>query len=190
MDKLKYLELKNYVVDKMAASKSKLHDWGHVKRVKDNALKIVKVLNFQKEVDKNLLKAICLLHDLTFVDYRPGIITYFLEPFYIKKQVVKVFSRIEVNQKDQDIIVEAVVNHPFSMPFKKLHKSGNVYTKILQDADTIDYFSQERQAKIVKAKAKIWFYKFKKFLADKVFGYGRSNLARYLNYPEIAGFFY
>jgi hypothetical protein len=67
-----------------------------------------------------------------------------------------------------------------------LNPNGNLYTKILQDADTLDFFSKEREESFNKAKKKIIFYALLGLFSKYALIYGRKNIANYLNFRKVA----
>ncbi len=116
------------------------HGMSHLNNVRDSALKIAE----HHKVDTNLLEAICYLHDLTYTHYNPGIITYFWEGAYVKKLLPELLDKIKINGKDREIIINACGKHPHSFPWTKLNSKEDIYSQILQDADTLDFLSVAR----------------------------------------------
>ena len=93
---------------------------------------------------------------------------------------------MDIDVGEKAILEKAIYSSPFSFPFKKLNRNWDLYTKILQDADTLDFFSYEREASFNKVKEKIVFYAFLGLFSDRALSYGRKNIANYLNFPELA----
>ena len=128
-----YKEIKVYALSQMAKLKKASHNDEHVIRVKDNALKIIKLLDKEREVDKNLLKAVCLLHDFTYTVRKPGIYTYIFEGHIERRVIRSVLEKFDLSEGAKEIIVDAVFHHAHSFPFRRLNKSHSTYTKVLQD---------------------------------------------------------
>ncbi len=185
MTEKKLKEIKQWARNKIENIRDPQHGWSHLQRVADNALKIVKSLGLENEVDINLLQAACYLHDMNPASYSPGLLNYFLENKKIKLVLPKVLSELEVENSERKIIKRAIYSGSFSFPFKRLNKAGDLYTQILQDADTLDYFSKEREKSFNKAKKGSGFYAFLGLFSDWTLNYGRKNLKNYLNLPQL-----
>lgn len=174
----------------MKKSRDPQHDFTHLERVAGNTLKIVKILKVESEVDENLLVAASYLHDVNHGHFSPGLINYFSEKKFLKKILPGVLKKFDLTQSEKNIISEAVYNTPYSFPFKKLNRDGDLYSKILQDADTIDFFSKEREGSFYQAKKNFLFYRILGLFFLRGLEYGRKHLKNYLNFPELAGRFY
>jgi len=179
-------KVKNLVNDKVREIKDPQHGWIHLQRVANFAQKIVKTLRVENNIDVNVLLAACFLHDMNHTFYSPGLLNYFLERRRLKKVLPKVLTQLDIDVGEKSIIENAIYSSPFSFPFKMLNKNGNLYTKILQDADTLDFFSYEREVSFNKAKKNIVFYAFLGLFSHHALAYGRKNIANYLNFPQIA----
>lgn len=163
------------------------HGPDHLKRVVQNALEAAKILNLEEKLDLNLLEATCLLHDLTYVqpEFKYKITDYVLERSISTRVLYPFLKSLSINKADAEIILRSCSKHPHSFPFKKLNKTDNDYTKILQDSDTIDFFHPER-VKITRKKFKDSFWKKPTLpLFDAYVNYVKKNLKKYLNYPEL-----
>lgn len=187
-DKLK--EVKEFVEKKTCNIKDLQHDCEHAKRVAQNAKQIAQILGLDKQVDMNLLQVTCLLHDINHAIDNPGFKNYFFESKRLKKVLPSVLEELNIDEDERKIIENAIYKSPLSYPFKRLNKNTNLYTQILQDADTLDLFSKERTDSFDKVKGKIFFYKILSPLSNFYFNYGRKNLSKYLNFPHLAKEFY
>jgi HD superfamily phosphodiesterase len=190
MTKEKLEEVKQWAKKRIENIQDPQHGWDHLQRVANNAQKIVKSLKLESEVDMNLLQAVCYLHDMNPINYSPGFLSYFLENKRIKLVLPKALSELEIENSEREIIQRAIYSGSFSFPFKKLNKNGDLYTKILQDADTIDFFSKEREQGFKKAGKKFVFYAFLGIFSNWALNYGRKNLKNYLNLPQLIEKFY
>ncbi len=190
MTNQKLQEIELFAKKKMGKSRDPQHDFDHLERVAQNALKIVGLLKLQDKVDANLLQTICYLHDLTYVRYRSNLITYFFEGYLIRGRLREVYRTINIDPQEKKIIHQAIVKHPLSFPFKLLNKNGSLYTKILQDADTLDYFHELRIKKFRESHDGGFFDWFWKAIIDLVTKRGTENISVYLNFPEVADYFY
>lgn len=178
-------EVKSFVKEKAKKIKDPQHGWEHFQRVANYAQKIVKSLNVQDKIDLNLLLASCYLHDMNHVSYSPGLMNYFLEKKKLRLVLPKILADLPVNENDKKIIENTVYSIPFSFPFKKLNRNGDLYKQILQDADTLDFFSRERKVDFEKASKMFIFYAFLRIFSDWALKYGRKNLKNYLNFPQL-----
>lgn len=184
------LEIHRVAREEMGKSFDPQHDFSHVERVRKNALKIAKILRLEDELDGNLLQAACLLHDLAYSEYRPGLKTWLLEGYLSKGVIERALNRVEINDEDKNTLIKAIARHPYSFPLKRLNRNRDVYTKVLQDADTLDSFSEERIENLRELSKKSIAHKVFFILVDFVFKYGRRNVEKFLNFPELAENFY
>ena len=185
-----YKQIKEYALSEMAKLKDSNHNNEHVIRVKNNALKIIKLLGIDKEVDENLLKIICLLHDFTYTVKKPSLYTYIFEGHIAKRIIYRALSKFDVSQQKQKTIANAIYRHTHSFPFRRLNKKRDIYTKILQDADTIDFFYCIRIKMFISEHNKGIFENLRKYLSRKLIEYGVNNLGHFLNYPKLAKSFF
>ena len=185
-----YQEIKTYALSRMARLKDANHNNKHVVRVKNNALKIIKLLSIEKEVDENLLKAICLLHDFSYTIRKPSLYTYIFEG-HIERRIIRlILEKFDLSKKVKEIIVDAVFRHTHSFPFRRLNKGHSVYAKILQDADTLDFFNCLRIKIYISEHDKGIFKSLRKYLSSKLIQYGINNLGSFLNYPILSKSFF
>jgi hypothetical protein len=185
-----YREIKAYAIARMAKTKDSGHDDKHILRVKNNALKIVRLLELEGKIDKNLLKATCLLHDFTYSVRKPSTYTYIFEGSIEKHIIRTVLEKFSLSDTSKKIIIDAVYRHAHSFPFRKLNRGHDIYTKILQDADTLDYFDCLRVGAYMRKHDRGIFGDIKKKLTEKFIKYGLTNLSSFLNYPELAKSFF
>lgn len=179
-------KVKNLVNEKIRGISDLQHGWMHLVRVANNAKKIVNTLNVEKKVDLNVLLAACYLHDINHAFYPPGFLNYFMEPIQLKKVLPKVLGQLDIDNDERAIIENAIYKSPFSFPFKRLNRKGNLYTKILQDADTLDLFSEQRVKDFTRSKKRVFFYSLVGLISDFGVNYGKKNIANYLNFPQLA----
>lgn len=183
-------KIKKFASRKMKDSLDPQHDFSHVDRVRKNALKIVKILKVDDKIDINLLQAMCLLHDITFTKYSPSLSTYLFEGILAEKVLSNILNKFELGIEEKSKITQAIVHHPLAFPLKNLNRNRDLYTKILQDADTLDQFSPERLRSLQKAKEKYFHYKIISGIGGAVYRYCRKNIKKFLNLPKIAKSFY
>jgi hypothetical protein len=185
-----YKKIKEYSLSEMAKLRDANHNDLHVNRVKNNALKIIRILNLESQVDLNLLKAICLLHDLPYTVKKTSLFLYIFEGSIAKRLVRKVLKNFNISKQNQRIIVDAISRHTHSFPFRKLNRKRDVYTKVLQDADTLDFFYCLRIKYYISQHDKGLFKGIRKKYSNKLINYGILNLNRFLNYPQLARSFF
>ena len=186
MKQSKLKEVKNGVKEEINGIKDPQHGWKHIQRVVDYAQKIVKSLRLERKIDKHMLAAACYLHDISYASYSPGLINYFLESRRLKLVLPRVLSELEIDKNERRIIENAIYSSPYSFPFRRLNIEGDLYTQILQDADTLDLFSKKREASFKKARKRFSFYAFLGLFSNWGLKYGRNNIANYLNFPQLA----
>lgn len=190
MTEAELVKVKNYVNERRREIKDPQHGFSHLLRVAHFAQKIVKALHVEDKIDLNLLLAACFLHDINHTFYSPGFFNYFLEKRRLQKVLPKVLEELNIDRQEKKIIENAIYLSPFSFPFKMLNPNGNLYTKILQDADTLDFFSKEREESFKKSKKKVIFYILVGLFSKNTLEFGRKNIANYLNFSQIANDFY
>ena len=185
-----YRKIRQFAVLEMTKTKDPQHDSSHIERVKNNALQIIKILGLEKEIDINLLKVICLLHDFTYTVKKPSLYTYFFEGHLERKVIQKVLSEFAISPRMRETIVNAVYRHTHSFPFRRLNKNRGIYTKVLQDADTLDLFTRMRVKTFNDSHAEGVFKSLMGKFSYCLVKYGRKHLAKFLNYPSIAKSYY
>ena len=186
MIETKLNKIKNRVNYKVKDINDLQHGWMHLHRVANNAQEIVKTLKIEGKIDLNILLAACYLHDINHTFYSAGLFNYFLEKKRLKKVLPKFLARLDINKDEKVIIENAIYSSSFSFPFKMLNRNEDLYTKILQDADTLDFFSKERERDFNKSKKNVLFYSLLGLFSGSVLNYGRKNIENYLNFPGIA----
>ena len=113
--------------------------------------------------------------------HKNRIYTYIFERSLVKKELENILLKFDVDKEESEIIIKACSSHTHSFPFKRLNKNNDLYTRLLQDADTVDLFHQERLS-ITK---KPFLEKYFSTLIDKVKYLGIKNIRKYLNFPEL-----
>ena len=134
------LGVKNDVIKNFCQLKDTQHNLCHLENVTKRALRAAQKYN----LDLSLMEAVCYLHDLTFTEYKSGLKTYIFEGRLITKILNNYLYKFGIDKNEKEIIITACRKHPHSFPFRRLNKKSDLYTKILQDADTLDYFNEKR----------------------------------------------
>ena len=189
MDKKILKDIKNEVVALMRLTKDGDHGISHVERVSKNAKKIVKIMKLEKKLDFTTLEAAIYLHDITFIYKKHNPYTYIFEGRLAANYARKILDGFKIRKKEKEIIIDAIRQHPHSMPFMDLNRKGDVYKKVLQDADTLDEFTEERITKLkehardsIGDKIAYWLYKhWDEFLIKRIHWF--------LNYKEVVPHF-
>lgn len=180
-------KIRDYSKTKMQQSLSRQHDWDHAQRVANNAVSIALSLEV-KDIDLNLLRAICYLHDITYSQHKPSLKVYFTEGKIAHKILSKQLKTFNISLKDKKIMLNAIRKHPFAFPFRRLNKKQDVYTKILQDADFIDTFDPSRVANFIDPKqSQAFFIKIiKRFWnVEKELKNSSQKIEKYLNFSSL-----
>ena len=179
-------EVKAYVKKTVSNLKDPQHGWKHLQRVADYAKKIARTLSADDKIDINLLLAACYLHDINRVYYTPSLVNYLFETKHSKSILPQVLDELGIRLSEREVIENAIYSSSFSFPFRRLNKDKDLYTRILQDADTLDFFSKEREISFKKAKKDYMFYTLLGLFSDWALRYGRNNIKNYLNFPQLA----
>lgn len=178
--------IEGYAYSHMADTPDTQHDLEHIENVKESALAIAERFKLHQSIDLNLLQAICLLHDMAYENRKTGVFTYLFEPILITKILKKIFRDVSINETERKILSNAIIRHPHSYPFGKLNRDQDIYTKILQDADTLQEFNENRKEKLIAPIGKHPIGKFIARIINSFFKYGRKHIAKYLNLSESA----
>lgn len=178
------LQIKQFCLVKYSLTKDKQHNLEHVKRVSQNAIKIVQYLGIEKVIDLNLLEAACYLHDVVVSSNKGSnlslLYSHLFEKSLNKKYIPKIIQQFNLPQKETQILINAIINHPGSIPYRRLNKQKDLYSKVLQDADSLDYISIQRQISFIQTKGKILSFVSKLFLFQI-----RKNIKFFLNFPNL-----
>lgn len=177
-------KIKSLAKKLMLQNKNSLHDWDHVCRVADNTLKIVASLKIKK-IDCNLLLASAYLHDLCYSQNIQTNIKNYIRETKLSCRLISQLFKKELNfisEKEQQIILDAVKHHAWSFPFRKLNKKRSLYCKILQDADTIDYFHPTRLTNFLESKQSLKLF----FLSQTIYFFGLNKMHLFLNQKKLA----
>ena len=78
------LQIKQFCLVKYSLTKDKQHNLEHVKRVSQNAIKIVQYLGIEKVIDLNLLEAACYLHDVVISSNKGSNLSLFYSHLFEK----------------------------------------------------------------------------------------------------------
>jgi len=170
MTDAKLEEIRNFVIRVTPPGK---HNFAHIERVRNNAIRFAKILGVSNLINLNVLQAACYLHDITYLKYKNNPITYFFEGHLARRALVKLLPKFEVSGKEADIIINACFRHTHSFPFGQLNRNQDIYTKLLQDSDTIDFFHPVRINNKIPT------------IVEYFLKYGKKNLAHYLNFPQL-----
>lgn len=187
MDQKTLKEIKEYSLAVYSLTKDKQHDFQHIKRVRDNALIIVKRLELEDKLDKRVLQSACYLHDLLMSMNEGNILSilyyHFLEERFNRRLFPKIIKKFNLPTKESEIITEAVVNSSYSIPYHILNKDKDLYSQILQDADSLDFISSQRLESLRQSKGRILFI-IAKFFVDQV----KKRVGFFLNFPQLASY--
>ena len=177
-------KIKGYAYDKFSCYKGCQHGLDHALRVVNNAKRMVKILKVEKRIDVNLLYASCWLHDIAVIDKNNNVISslyfHFFESSINKKHIRRVLERFPLSKSEFQTIVNAIINHPHSIPYRSLNRNGDIYLKILQDADSFDYISDER---LKSFNSNRWYLTP---ISNLYICLVKKNIKYFLNYPELA----
>lgn len=179
-------KIRDYAKKEYGVSGDKQHNFDHVDRVAKNALKIVDVLDVTNKIDKNLLQAACYLHDLAASknkssNYFSQFLNHIFEKKINKKHILGILANFDLTWDDSQILLVAIINHSYSIPYRILNKQKDLYSQILQDADSLDYVISNREDSFLEGKGKIAV-----FLVRMYLNWIRNNIEKYLNFPELA----
>ena len=184
-------KIRTFTAEEMKKSLDPQHDFVHLERVRTNALRIADLLDLNGAIDRNLLSAICYLHDLAFTARKPGLRTWFFEGRFVKKRLKRLtlLDRLGVSQEEKRIMFTAIIRHPLAFPLRRLNRRRDYYTQLLQDADTLDFYSAERLASFTVSRQRFLFYRVCSVFAGFSHRLYHRNIHKYLNFPQLAEHF-
>jgi len=162
-------------------TKDRIHGWDHALQVVENAQCIFE--NCSLNINSELLAVSALLHDLHYsVLLKNKIYAYIFESRIssrVARDVLDIYG-IEFSQEEKEIIIKAIYNHPHSFPFRRLNKNKDLYSQVLQDADTMELFNPER-APVYLHKKQTKPRSFLKKLITNFNNYFTSHIGLYIN---------
>ncbi len=181
-------KIKSYAEEIFNKSTDIQHGYSHGERVADNALKIASILEINN-IDLNLLQAACYLHDLPQSMFKHGpALRHFFENYAILKYMPDILKELKITGNEYNILMNAIRHHTFSIPYRRLNRNGDVYLKIMQDADSIDFLNDNRESNFNDIKNEFIFYHFLSLYSKKYLSYARNNSEKYFNFPELSSY--
>ena len=146
MTQEQYDFLAKKVEELMQKTKDPVHDFEHVLNVKENALRLKKLLSikYQQKVDDQILAIICLWHDISYVYYKSGLWQFFVEGVRAERIVGPYLKSAGLSKKERRLIKSAIRTHPHIYHFFTHYRT--LYHKILNDADFIEDSNPKRIA--------------------------------------------
>jgi HD superfamily phosphohydrolase YqeK len=181
--------IEKFVKDSMAKSLDVQHGFRHVDQVRKNALRMVKILKLEKEIDENLLEAACLLHDILYIKHKFSFLTWLRESKYLREMLPSILEKFDLSEGDRYLLSEAVYNHTLAFPFRRLNHKYSLYAQILQDADQIEFIDKTRLINLKESKKFSKFYKFISLFSGLFVKRIRKNMNKFINIPEIIEYF-
>jgi hypothetical protein len=177
--------IKAFAIRKYSQQNNLQHDVSHAERVVRNVVWIANKLHPDKPLDILLLQAAGYLHDIVTANFCGSNIfcqlyVHMFEKYLNKKYIGSILSRFDIKPEEKRILSVAIINHPYSVPYRILNTHHDIYSIILQDADTMDYISTQREQNIIHGKNIILSYVIKTYLS-----WVRKNIKSYLNFPEL-----
>ena len=161
------------------------HDYDHVNRVRKNTLKIVDILKVNDQIDRNLFQAAGLLHDILFIKHKFNLVTYFKEPIYLKQMLPGILKQFNLTHEEEHLLSDAIYHHTHAYPFRRLNKHRSLYAQILQDADQIEMFKEDRILKLKEVGKDSLLYKILSMLSGFFVKRVKRNFHKYINNPII-----
>jgi HD superfamily phosphodiesterase len=169
-----------------------VHDWAHIERVLANMERINKLLPVDKikKLDDKILKLAVAWHDISYIQHKDTFIQYIVESWRSKKLINQYFKQMNLSKKEIDLVSDIVLHHDWvELVFLRwivLNKRRSIYHQIVQDADTMDSFSDIR---VERAEENINQSLFKrivmKILKPLFFNFLVKHKSLVYNLPEI-----
>jgi len=157
MSQDQFESLFNKAKELMQRTLDPVHDWFHIERVLANAEKIFNLLSEEKRktIDRKILKLAIAWHDISFIKHKASPWQYLFEGWRAKKIAKKYFKQFGLAKKEIRLLADIILRHNWIEKFiyirMFLSKKRSICYQIVQDADTLDYFHQDRieQAKMM-----------------------------------------
>jgi HD superfamily phosphodiesterase len=179
--------LYNKAEELMKKTKDPNHDWSHMQRVEENALKIKKLLpnENQNNIDDKILRLACAWHDISYASYKASPRQYFLEARRSVRVIKKYFKQVGILEDELKIIVNMVLYHDVLMSFRHRNGKRSLYNKIIQDADFLDGVDPKRVGKVREmAKDSLYWKLVGNILIPLFLGGVIKNKNKFLNLEE------
>lgn len=186
MNRHQYDQLVECARNYMTQSTDSQHNWDHVLRVRDNARQIVQTLQIEEKIDSQILDVCCLLHDLHYVFYPGGVVMYLLERRRAVTTLTNILEQFNIDPAEKELIIDVIRHHPFAIPFKRLNKHRDLYSQVLQDADTLDMLHPQRIQSLELSRNTSVLFRLVARIAPFMERYTRPRLHTYLNFPELS----
>lgn len=184
MTKEKLQEIIDTCTPLLQNSPDPIHSTNHIRSVVKNAMLIANHLA-DKNIDTNLLTAICYLHDIASFTRRASLYQFLFEPLLAKKALKKFLPQFNLPAQENSLIIEAVTHHPHAFPFRRLNRKRNLYCQILQDADLFDQFSTHQLQTLRTHPQRNLFQKIISLFSTIGAQHVKRNIDKYYNQPEI-----
>ena len=181
--------IEKFTKESMANTLDPQHDFNHVDQVRKNALRMVKILKIEKEIDENLLQAACLLHDILYTKHKFSLMTWMKEAKYLKEMLPDILRKFDLSEGDRYLLSEAVYHHTHAFPFRRLNHKYSLYAQILQDADQVEMLDKTRIINLKESKKFSRFYKIISLFSGLFVKRIRKNFNKFVNIPEIIEYF-
>jgi len=176
------IQIRKFAQSEYEQSGDSQHDFRHADRVASYCESIVRVLKLVNKVDGRLLTAASYLHDIVSARkiMKNDLLNHIFEKSLNKKLITKILDNFDLTMTEKRVLKNSIVNHPHSIPYRILNKHNDLYSKILQDADSLDYVSPIREKSFLDKSGRLI-----QKLTTVYMTYIRKNLKSYLNFPEI-----
>lgn len=178
----------NKAKELMNKSQDPVHDWHHIERVLINIERIKALLMDKKRnLDDKILKLSVAWHDVSFAFCPAGFVQYFKEESRAAKIFRKYAKRVDLSQKETDLIADIILHHVGSC-FGRLNRKKSLYHQIVQDADTLDSFASPERVDLAQraADGSSIYYKFiTRVLKPLFFNFLIRHKTFIYNLPEI-----
>jgi len=138
-----------------------------------------------EEVDDKILKLICVWHDISYAFHKANAWQFFLEGPRGKGVFREYAQKIELNKDEEEIILSVILHHDIYKEFIFLNKKRNLYYHIIQDADFLEEFNEERIRNAEKMAGNSLYWKFLiNIMKPLFFGYVLRNKKKFLNFEQ------
>lgn len=186
--------LYNKAKELMQNTKDPSHDWGHIKRVMENVFKIKVKIGFktrlneneiQPNLDNKILTVATVWHDISYAFYKAGFLQYFKEAKRSIKIAKEYFQQAQLAHQEISLICDIILHHGLS-ELGFLNRNKTLYHQLIQDADTLDGFFNEKRIKEIEkvVKHSLYWFLVIKILKPLFFNFLTKNKKYLLILPE------
>jgi len=160
------------------------HDWQHMQRVEENALRIKKLLGV--EIDERILRIASAWHDISYAFYKANVFQFILEGPRGARKFKRYANQAGVNRKETELLSDIIWHHDIYKESRLVNRKRSAYHKIIQDADFLEEFNEGRMKNAQKMAESSLYWRFViKIIKPIFFNWLKKNKDKFLNFKQV-----